>query len=167
MTTPTLSRPVTPWYREPWPWYLMLGPALVVVAGLYLLWLSIVTSDGLVADDYYKQGLAINALLEREQRSEALGLGADVDLAADGRVRVVLDGDAHPAALRLRLAHPTRAGLDRAATLERGTDGFYEGRLGDLPPSRWFVIVETDDWRLPPVETRGEQTGIRLGRAKR
>jgi len=163
MATPTLSRPILPWYREPWPWLLMLGPAIVVVGGLCLFWVAATTTDGLVTDDYYKQGLAINVELGRERRAVELGVTALVDLAADGGVRVALDGDARPAALRLRLAHPTRAGMDRSVTLPRGSDGEYRGSVGALPPSRWFVIVETDEWRLPSVETRGEQRGIRLG----
>ena len=51
---------LSPWYREPWPWLLMAGPAVVVVAGLFTAWLAVVHEDGLVADDYYKQGLGIN-----------------------------------------------------------------------------------------------------------
>ena len=34
MTTLTIAKP---WYREPWPWLLMLGPAVVVVAGFITL----------------------------------------------------------------------------------------------------------------------------------
>ena len=29
-----------PWYREPWPWILMAGPAAVVIAGLFTAWLA-------------------------------------------------------------------------------------------------------------------------------
>ena len=29
------------WYRHPWPWLLMAGPAIVVVAGLYTLFLAV------------------------------------------------------------------------------------------------------------------------------
>jgi len=43
-----------PWYREPWPWILMAGPAAVIVAGIFTMTLAYRTEDGLVADDYYK-----------------------------------------------------------------------------------------------------------------
>ncbi len=76
-----------PWYRHRWPWFLMLGPAIVIVAGFYTLWLAIVSNDGLVADDYYKRGLGINRVLERTQRATVLGLHARVDLD-DAEVRV-------------------------------------------------------------------------------
>ena len=41
-----------PWYRYRWPWLLMIGPAIVVVAGAVTTALAIRTTDGLVADDY-------------------------------------------------------------------------------------------------------------------
>lgn len=39
-----------PWYRHPWPWLLMLGPAVVVVAGITTLVIAIATADVLVSD---------------------------------------------------------------------------------------------------------------------
>lgn len=39
-----------PWYRHRWPWLLMAGPAVVVVAGVFTAWLAISRADALVAD---------------------------------------------------------------------------------------------------------------------
>jgi len=157
----------TPWYRQRWPWLLMLGPAIVVVAGIGTAVIAIETDDGLVTDDYYRRGLAINQTLERTARTAALGLKATVDVAADGAVVVVLDSasveaDARPASLRFRLAHPTRAGEDRAAMLTPAGPGRYAGRVTPVHPGRWRVIVETDRWRLPAVETSAPIEGVRL-----
>ena len=55
-----------PWYKERWPWILMAGPALVIVAGIITVWLAVISNDGLVSDDYYKQGLAVNQRLQRD-----------------------------------------------------------------------------------------------------
>ena len=49
-----------PWYREPWPWILAAGPAIVVVAGLWTFVLAASTTDTLVTEDYYRKGLQIN-----------------------------------------------------------------------------------------------------------
>ena len=146
----------------------MLGPAIVVVAGVVTTCLAIVSNDGLVADDYYKRGLAINRTLEREQRAQSLGLAAIVDVDAQGRATVTLvasapDLAAAPAALRLSLVHPTRGGLDRQAELLRGADGAYSGRFESVPAGRWRVSVETADWRLPAIEVDGELRSVRLG----
>ncbi len=168
MTTPTPAPVIAaPWYRDRWPWLLILGPAIAVIAGIATLVIAIRTDDGLVADDYYKRGLAINQVLERVERAAALGVSATVDVAADGRAVVVLDGGeanaaARPAALRLRLAHPTREGEDRAAMLVRAAGARYEGRLPPVDAGRWLVIVETDTWRLPGVEGSAPLAGLKL-----
>ena len=59
------ERAVARWYREPWPWLLMAGPLVVVAASLASAWIAVKSDDGVVADDYYKQGLAINRKLPR------------------------------------------------------------------------------------------------------
>lgn len=140
-------RPHAPWYREPWPWLLMAGPGIVVVASLFTAWLAVIHEDGLVADDYYKEGLAINKELQRESAAAALGLHARI-LSGDSRVRVLLRGAA-PRELRLRLVHPTRAGLDRVTTLAASGDGWYEGSI-DTHGTRWHVMLEdaAGTWRL-------------------
>ena len=58
-----------PWYRQFWPWFLILLPASVVVAGLTTLYIANRHADDLVVDDYYKDGLAINRQLEKKQRA--------------------------------------------------------------------------------------------------
>jgi hypothetical protein len=166
MSSYTVSMDARPWYRHRWPWLLMAGPALVVVAGAVTLWLAVRSDDGLVADDYYKRGLAINRQIERSERAAALGVVARVDLAEDGYVRVRLDSASAPAALRVVVAHPTRSGDDARATLVRAPDGSYAGRMTPLARGRWQLIVETDEWRLPAVEIDGPRDGILLKGAR-
>jgi uncharacterized protein len=138
---------VQPWYREPWPWILMAGPATVVVAGLVTAWIAVHGEDGLVADDYYKQGLAINRTLGRSEAAERRGVHAELELA-DGRVRATLENAAVRGTLTLRLVHPTRAGMDRSLEMVAVGRGMYEGRLWAVPPGRWHVVLEDSDWRL-------------------
>ena len=164
----TMAKGPTPWFRQRWPWLLIAGPAIVVVACIYTGWLALSTDDGVVADDYYKRGLSINKRLERVDRAAELQLSARVDVAADGAVRLMLsspsrDLQALPAVVRIAIAHPTRAGFDRNAELIRGADGSYAGRIEPVTPGRWLVIVETDAWRLPMVEVAGELRDVRLG----
>jgi len=135
-----------PWYREPWPWILMAGPAMVVVAGFVTAWLALRSDDGLVVDDYYKQGLAINQTLGRSDAAERLGINAELHLV-DGSVRVLLAG-AGAGALTLQLVHPTRAGMDQRLELAMVKQGVYEGRLPPMRAGRWNVVLERSDWRL-------------------
>jgi hypothetical protein len=137
-----------PWYREPWPWILMSGPAAVVVAGGATMWIAFASADGLVADDYYKQGLAINKRFAKEDEADRRGISADVHLAPD-RLRVELHGDAPPA-LFVKLAHATRAGHDLRLRLSPVAPGAYEAEVGDLPRGHWHVIIEDPRgaWRI-------------------
>jgi uncharacterized protein len=159
--------PVPPWYRQRWPWLLMAGPGIVVLASLVTGWLALTTDDAIVADDYYKRGLSINHRLELVDRASALGMEAMADIAADGRVRVTLSSpssemDAHPAVVVLGMAHATRGGLDRTAELVLGPDGTYDGRIEPVGPGRWLVSLESYSWRLPAIEIAGEMRAFRL-----
>jgi hypothetical protein len=148
-----------PWYREPWPWLLMAGPALVVVASIFTLWLAIRSDDGLVVDDYYKQGLAVNQTLTRDRTALARGYKAELAWdAASGRVRITLSGpEALPPALQLRIVHPTQAGLDQRVRLIAVGAGAYEAAIDAPRAGRWLVTLEdeerawrlTGEWRVP------------------
>jgi hypothetical protein len=156
-----------PWYRQRWPWLLIAGPATVVVAAIYTAWLAASTDDGVVAADYYKRGLLINKEIDREARAAALGVGAVLRVAPDGAATLELDGatDAPPA-VRVRLAHPTRAGQDRSVAFTRGPGGHYVGSLAPRPAGRWLVTVETDAWRLPTAAVADGLAEVRLGGAR-
>jgi uncharacterized protein len=148
----------TPWYRHPWPWILIAGPAAVVVAGIVTTVIAVRTSDGVVSDDYYKQGLGINRTLARDARAGALHLAAEIQFNEERTAaRVRLGGEARPEALRLTLVHPTRAGGDQVVTLRgvfpsREAEGpsFYEGRVQVPREGTWRIRVEDDrqTWRL-------------------
>jgi hypothetical protein len=140
-----------PWYRQSWPWLLMAPPAAAVAAGIVTTVLAVTSFDGLVADDYYKQGLGINRTLARDERARAIGLDAAVQFNEErSRVRVVLGNAAHPASIRLVLVHPTKAGADQSVILRAGKDGVYEGTLQPLHAATVQVRIEDGEgrWRL-------------------
>jgi hypothetical protein len=133
-----------PWYREPWPWLLVAPPAASVVLGAVMWTLAARTHDGLVADDYYKQGLAINQVLDREARARALAIRAVLIFNPERtRVRLQLAGDGPlPGGVTLRLAHPTRAGEDQTVRLVPVAGGLFEGALRPPAAGRWHVLLE-------------------------
>ena len=137
-----------PWYREPWPWILMSGPAAVLVAGAVTIWIAYASADGVVAGDYYKRGLAINQDLQREQRAQQRSIGAEVRVES-GKLKVRLDGAA-PEALFGHLVHATRAGHDQRVRLAKVAPGFYETEMPALPAGRWRIVLEDPrrEWRI-------------------
>jgi hypothetical protein len=139
-----------PWYREPWPWLLMAGPAVVVVAGFYTLALAIHSDDGLVAEDYYTQGLTINRQLARSDYAKAKNISARAEFSG-ARVHVIVSSDIPlPSALKLRIIHPTRAGEDREIILVAGQEGEYTGSLPVLSHEARQLVLEdsVSTWRI-------------------
>lgn len=148
----TLRSENQPWYKERWPWFLMAGPVIVIVAGFITLWLAVESNDGLVTDDYYKQGLAVNQRMHRDQQAAGLGLHADL-MRADLNVRLMLGAEQAaklPEVIVLKLAHPTRSGQDQAVQMQAEGTGFYSGKLSADIAGRWLVSIEdpAGQWRL-------------------
>lgn len=146
---PTAARP---WYRQREPWLLMLGPFVVVVAGFVTAWLAVSSSDGLVADDYYKKGLQVGQTLARSERAAELGLEAHVSVTAETlTVRLTASAAAFvpPGGMVVTVSHPTRAGLDQTRKLERSNDRYSAAFR--LPASgHWLITIEdaAASWRL-------------------
>lgn len=141
-----------PWYREPWPWLLMLGPFVVVVAGIYTAYLAIHSADGLVEEDYYKKGLAVNQTIARSDNAKAMGLTAGIRVVSDGmtvRLTGTGAGFTPPPALVVTLSHPTRAGLDQTQPFRKEGD-VYAGKLRLAASGHWLVLIEDEakTWRL-------------------
>ncbi len=156
-----LVQPATPWYREPWPWILMSGPAIAVVAGFTTMYIAFTHVDPLVVDQYYKEGLAINRILDRDHAAQARGYRAAVVVNEErSLVRVQMAGENLPAELRLHFIHLTRAGFDREFSARRIQPGLYQGSI-QLPDAvRWNVELEdaAKEWRLTGVWNPADDT---------
>ena len=149
------------WRSQPVMW-LFAGLLLtVVLASIATFWLALRSNDGLVVDDYYKRGNEIAVVLERDQAARRRGVQAELLLGTSGQeLRLMLQHPNPPPSLRLRLAHPTRAGLDQDLQLQWQGGPFYAVRLPEpLPAQRWLVELSAEDWRL-----RGEAELLAGGR---
>jgi hypothetical protein len=143
---------IKPWYREPWPWLLMAGPAIVIVAAIYTAYLAVSSADGVVAEDYYKKGLAVGKTIASSENARKHGLGVALRTTADGFSLKLSANDAGfvpPPRLVITLSHPTRAGLDQTAVFE-GKGNEYVGKLRLPASGHWLVLIEDESksWRL-------------------
>ena len=75
----------TPWYKQFWPWFLIAVPIITLIMGGVLLKLAISTEDSLVVDDYYKEGKAINATLDKEIMARKRNITTELTVN-DGRI---------------------------------------------------------------------------------
>lgn len=145
-----------PWYREPWPWILMAGPVIVVIASFVSFGLAsnLMTQDGMVSQNPYKEGLAVGQTIARSEKAKELGLIATMALKEEG-VSIALSTAADeqqmamPGAITLTLSHPTRAGMDQSEVL-RWDGRKYSGKLRLPSAGHWLVLLEDEakSWRL-------------------
>ena len=151
MSTPTI-RSKHPWYREPWPWLLASGPALVGVASFVSAWIAIKTNDGLVSEDAYREGLAAQETISRSDRATALGLLARIRVT-DSEMSITLSstdaGFVASQKIRVTLSHPTRAGLDQTELLAL-QGSVYSGPFRLPAAGHWLLLVEDEakNWRM-------------------
>lgn len=154
-----------PWYRHRWPWFLMIGPAMVLVGGFVMIWLATSRPDAMVVGDYYRQGKAINQELGRDRAASRLGLRFEARYEAGyearnevgneaeaGRIAGRLDSFGRPmkAPFHIRLAHPTQPGRDRVLEALPDAQGRFVAAAPALEATHWQVVVEgaARDWRL-------------------
>ncbi len=167
---------VRPWYRQPWPWFLIALPAVAVIGSVTSLVLAIRTDDPVVASDYYKRGLAINDEIKRVDRAAALGIEPKFELAGlhagDAVTLRLVAKQPMPAEAVVRIGVAPAGSSDlqpslvlgRSAASADGREATFNGAWrDDIPDAKSGkireVVIETAQWR---VETRAEIRGNSL-----
>ncbi len=150
-TLNAFDKQVAPWYKHRWPWLLMLGPFVVLVAGFVTMWISFSGADTLVVDDYYKQGKAINQDLRRDRMASNLGLQFSLRYdAASGNLVGAMKGLTNQLPLTLLLVHPTVPQKDKRMVVTPDSEGQFSLSLPMLERAHWQVQIEdaARSWRL-------------------
>jgi len=150
-TLNALDKPAAPWYKHRWPWLLMLGPFVVLVAGFVTMWISFSGADALVVDDYYKQGKAINQDLRRDRVAATLRLQFSLRYdAASGKLVGAMRGLTNESPLTLLLVHPTVPEKDKRMVVTPDAEGNFSLSLPMLERAHWQVQIEdaARSWRL-------------------
>ncbi|WP_375739662.1 FixH family protein [Pseudomonas boanensis] len=160
--------PVSPWYKQFWPWFILSILGTSVVLGTTMLVIATKNPPSLVSDNYYEVGKGINTSLERENLAERLGMKASLRVQEEsGEVVLELNGESHPQQLVLSLLSPTQPEKDRRVVLQPQADGKYRGQLQDPVSGRRFVELigqeQGQDWRLFEEENLEKGGVIRLG----
>ena len=118
MTNPST---VSPWYKQPWLWFLLVPLIATVLYSIVFISASILTRDGLVKDDYYKQAKEIHRDNSKDQIASEMGLSASLHLdTVTGDINLEITSNTDnplPSELILDVIHPTQEKLDTAITL--------------------------------------------------
>ena len=161
---PSGSQKAEPWYRHPWPWLLMAGPAIVVAAGFYTYYLAATRNNpSLVTDDYYREGKNIALRMERDEEAERRQIRAELLVSPDNsRAKILLGGHIEPdVPLKLLWLHPARSEYDQTVEMQR--QGSAEAAANRVeytavfqalrPADHWYVRLEdgAGKWRVQGI----------------
>lgn len=140
-----------PWYKQFWPWFLIVLPLCAVAASLYTFYLASSGADSMVVDDYYKKGRAYNKDLTEIKRAAELKIIAKLSYE-DNVVAIKLDGGQQQGqAIRVKFTHPTLEKQDHHLVMTTDAAGVYRDRLDSpLIDGDWHLQIEAADgsWRL-------------------
>lgn len=132
-----------PWYREPWPWFILGLLGLGVTAGSTMAVIGLSNPPERVTGQYERLGRGLTDVGDRTARARELGLVGTLGVAGD-RLRVRLaagDPASLPATLIVRFQHPAASDGDVVVRLPREAAGDYVGRLHIMPHERSRLIV--------------------------
>ena len=145
---------VEPWYKQFWPWFLIALPLTAVIGSMITMKIAFTDADGLVKDDYYKEGLAMNQDKARKRYAENLGLEAQGRVNIDtGSVTVELNDAAigHYDKLHVTMIHPTRSNNDMSIAVQKSGENTYIGQMNiDPKPGHWWFRLspEINNWYI-------------------
>ncbi|MBE9567787.1 MAG: FixH family protein [Proteobacteria bacterium] len=148
-----LAEESKPWHKHPLVWMMIAIPFSAVIMGVVMIWLAVDTDDGLVADDYYKRGLAINSVIIRDEKAAELGLKATIEFSTNSKA-ITLRFDkgllpAFPPVLELKLQHATRANSDITIVMNHGIDDGYIGNISQpISKGVWYFEIADADWKI-------------------
>lgn len=145
---------IIPGYKQPWFWFLMVPLIMVFIMGFTMLYLSITTSDGVVVDNFYKDGLAIKTRNQQDATAVDLNLVAALTITGQ-QIHLILSGElvSKPDHLTLHFIYPTKSSGDHLVTLVASDEG-YVGAIAEPLTGRYQVMLspKSEDnqvmWRL-------------------
>ncbi|MGS2720104.1 FixH family protein [Paraglaciecola aestuariivivens] len=142
------------WYKQFWPWFLIIVPATSMVLSLTMLNFAFNSKDSMVIDDYYKEGKGINLVLQKIERARELNISA-LTTVTDSAISIqITSGEiAEGEALSLAFFHATQNFKDFSVTLLKDAQGHYRAPLDKPLNGKWKVILQplNQEWKIQQV----------------
>lgn len=154
-----------PWYKQFWPWFVIAIPLTSVITGTSLVIIASNTTDSMVVDDYYKDGLAINESLAKKQKAKELGIAASLSFA-DQRVIVEVSANTDiKDSLFLDFQHATLETRDFSMALKQDASGKYYSELNHDISGKWFINLHPyqKQWEVEKKVTLPSSHEVILG----
>jgi hypothetical protein len=148
-----------PWYKQPWLLIAMIPLVATVIAGTTFLVVSIISSDGIVKDDYYRMARGYYNDPSKIQAAWDARLSAQIKIDnVTGDISVKLAGKSQqlPSILKLDFVSPTHQKYDTRIVLKQVSDQpFYLGSLASPISGKRYLLLtpQAENWRLSTTLT--------------
>lgn len=135
------NQEIEPWYKQGWPWAIISIPILTVIAGVTTYFIAANQPHSMVKDDYFKEGMAINQSIEKQNKAKSLNIVASVFLDEESELisLTVNANEKLSSDLEILFSHPTQAANDKLVKLNAISDNEYLGQLPKLAPANWYI----------------------------
>lgn len=157
------NAPQKPWYKHFWAWFVIGLPLCSVVMGTSMLIIANKNKVSMVKSDWYKDGIAINERIDKQQRAKALGITAAIQFdQSKHTVEVELSHQSPaetadqtlPTALVFSMEHPTLETQDVLLELNRTPQGRYWSKIPERSNTGYSgsyyikVMDKQEEWQL-------------------
>jgi hypothetical protein len=142
------------WYKQFWPWFLIIVPLTSMVLSFTMMNLAFTGKDSMVIDDYYKEGRVINLKIKKLQQAKILNISTKTQVFADYVEVIFISGEPENGeALILDFYHSTQKFKDFSVTVLRDANGVYRAPLTDDTLGKWQLSLHpfNEDWKIQKV----------------
>lgn len=129
------------WYKQFWPWFLILLPLTVVIAAISTVIIAVDNKPDMVVDHYYTVGKSINANLALLRAAKSLHINADVTEIGNN-LYIKLHNADDKGAIKVSLHHATFEKRDISKMLTANADGIYHFDNTNPLYGKWKIIIE-------------------------
>jgi hypothetical protein len=154
-----------PWYKQFWPWFLICIPLSSFIVGGIVVSYATDGTNSLVVDDYYKEGKAINARLDKIEKAKELNITTTLSINDDLISVEFLSGAPQSRqALKLDFYHVTQEAKDFFVLLSADANGIYRAQTDTNINGKWRLRLTPLDesWKVQKTAVLPASTAIKF-----
>lgn len=138
-----------PWYKQFWPWFVIAIPMSSVIVAVIQISFALNSPNDLVKENYYKEGLGINKVLDKRQRAQELFIEADIIIDNLTGEVILTTKNTQDANLTLNFVNSAIANKDFTLSLSRIAENQYRGQLNKTLQGIWSLYLESElGWQI-------------------
>ena len=133
----------TPWYKQFWPWFIISIPVSSMLVAVVQVSYALNSPNDMVVDNYYKEGLGINTVLDKRNLATELNISASIVVDNTTGEVILTTKNAQEPVLSLNFYNSAISNKDFTLELSRIADNQYRGNLDKSISGIWNLYLES------------------------